>query len=174
MFIINNTRCKFPLKCTSYLSYTKINSNDQLDLLGSCLSNCNGINMTYNFTLFYSAQNDINAIIDQWVQFNLSSYYLTAGQEKGQLKIKKQLFSDYPFKFWKVQLTGDLIYSANLTLQGDSSNEFLVNCPPANGECDVDPKNGNTSDVFSFNCSNWMDSVGFVTNYVFMIRISMN
>jgi len=123
--------------------------------------------MTYNFTLFYSAQNDINAIIDQWVQFNLSSYYLTAGKEKEQLKIKKQLFSDYPFKFWKVQLTGDLIYSANLTLQGDSSNEFLVNFPPANGECDVDPKNGTTSDVFSFNCSNWMDSEGFVTNYVF-------
>jgi hypothetical protein len=131
------------------------------------MSNCNGISLTYNFTLFYSVQNDSSASANQWVQFNLTSYYLTAGKENEKLTITKQLFTDYPFKFWRVQLTGDLIYSVNLTLQGDSSKAFFVNFPPVNGVCDVNPKNGTTSDLFTLYCSNWMDSEGFVTNYVF-------
>jgi hypothetical protein len=148
------------------LGFTKINSNDQLDLIGSCLSNCDGVGFVYNFTLFYSTQNFPLTSV-QWIQFNLNSYYVTSGFENEKLMIKKQLFQDYPFVLWKVQLIGDLIISQNETSQGQSSKVFYVNYPPKNGLCDVNPKNGTTNDLFTLYCLNWIDSDGVVVEYVY-------
>ncbi len=107
----------------------------------------------------------------QWIQFNMTRYYIQSGHQYEQLTIKKQLFRDFPFVFWKFQLTGNLIITENVTSQGVTSKSFFVNYSPINGMCDVEPKNGTTSDIFNLFCLNWIDSEGFVTQYVYYGKI---
>ena len=92
---------------------------------------------------------------------------MTYGQENEKLTIEKQLFQDFPFSLWKVQLTGNLTISPNETSLGQTSKEFYVNYPPINGMCDVVPKNGTTNDLFTLYCSNWIDSNGLVDKFVY-------
>ena len=152
-------RCKFQLKCVPYLSFTKINSNDQLDLIGSCVSNCNGTNLEYNFTLFYMPTGALS-----WTPFSQDSYYVKTNEK---FIIKKQLFTDYPYVLWKVQMTGSLINYFNENLESATSTLFYVNYSPKSGTCDINPKSGNTNDLFTLSCLNWLDSDGFVAKYVY-------
>ncbi len=41
-----------------------------------------------------------------------------------------------------------------------SSLIFYVNQPPFSGSCDIDPKSGTTSTLFSIACINWIQPEG--------------
>ena len=148
------------------MGYTKINSNDQLDLIGSCVSNCNGTDLTFNFTLFYTVQNASSGA-SQWVKFYQNDYTYSAGLQNEQLLVEKQIFSDYSYVLWKVQMTGSLTNFNKEIYESFSSIIFYVNHSPRNGTCDVYPKNGTTNDLFTLSCFNWNDTDGFVTKYVY-------
>ncbi len=32
---------------------------------------------------------------------------------------------------------------------------FIINPPPSNGSCQINPSNGNTSTIFTVKCSDW-------------------
>jgi hypothetical protein len=148
------------------MDYMQINGNDQLDLKGSCLSGCNNNDiLTFSYELYML---DFN--IQQWINLNNCSYFYLNGEKLSDLTIKKELFSDfYTQKIWKIDLIlNDLNPLLNLTQIATSSLIVYVNQPPVLGTCDIDPKNGTTSTLFSFSCSNWFQSDGSqVLSYVF-------
>ena len=41
-----------------------------------------------------------------------------------------------------------------------SALNFIINQPPRNGSCVINPLNGNTTTVFTIVCSNWVDEDG--------------
>jgi hypothetical protein len=144
----------------------QINGNDQLDLKGSCLSGCNNNDiLTFSYELYMF---DFN--LQQWINFNDTSYFYLNRKKFSDFTIKKELFSDfYTQKIWKIDLIlNDTNPLLNLTQIATSSLIVYVNQPPVLGTCDIDPKNGTTSTLFSFSCSNWFQSDGSqVLSYVF-------
>ena len=169
MSIFFKWRCKYPLKCTPYLDYTKINANDQLDLKGSCLTGCNeNDTLEFNYNLYM-----FNSSIKQWKQFFQNNFYYLTGKAKSGLTIKKNLFQEYfEQKIWKIELF--LNVTNRQSVFAFTSLIIYVNQPPKSGYCDIDPKNGTTSTLFNLICSGWIDTDGSLANYAFYGNIYNN
>ena len=134
-----------------------MNSNDQLDLEGSCLVGCTGNSIIYTYSLF-------KLVSGTWVPFTDGLYYFTSGSLNKDLTIIKNLFNDFSTQIiWKIQLNVDVVYS-NQSYTGSTSMQIYVNYPPQPGICNINPTNGTTSTLFQLSCSGW---TGTVTSYNF-------
>ena len=145
----------------------RINSNDQLDVEGTCLFACDGLGITYNFYLYF-----LDVGINAWTPFTNVSYFYKSNLSDTGLVISKDLFIDYSNRiYWKVQMTSTLITYSRSNLTGFSSVLFYVNFSPLNGTCDINPKNGSTNDLFNIDCNHWADSDGNVVSFSYFGNI---
>jgi len=64
-------------------------------------------------------------------------------------------------EYWRFEV----IYSF---ISGTSSSaiNFVINQPPNNGSCTINPLNGTTSTLFTISCLNWFDKNG-IKDYSF-------
>jgi hypothetical protein len=139
----------------------KINSNDQLDLKGSCLSNCDGKSFNFQFNLY-----QMDPVFKNWTLFTNNSYFYQTGLLNEYLVIVKDLFTDFSNQaYWKVELNFELITFKGEILTASSSIIFYVNFSPINGMCIISPTTGTTSTLFTVNCNNWIDQDGDVVSY---------
>jgi len=78
----------------------------------------------------------------------------------------KNLFADNEDKiYWKFEV----IYSfENETSLG--ALNFLINSPPLNGSCQINPLNGTIQTLFTILCSNWFDQ-HFIKDYSLFCRL---
>ena len=147
------------------MDYMRINSNDQLDLEGLCLSGCDGLSLTYDFNLFM-----LDLANRKWIPFNASlSYLIRLNQSSKDVTISKDLFEDYPNQnYWKVKMTTHLLtFTFKENTSSESSIYFHVNHSPWNGTCDINPRNGSTQDVFKISCDFWLDIDGNILTYAY-------
>jgi hypothetical protein len=63
--------------------------------------------------------------------------------------------------YWRFEV----IYSFDIQ-SSTSALDFVINVPPANGSCSINPLNGTTNTMFTINCFNWFDSNG-IKDYSF-------
>ena len=151
------------MKCKPYLSYMKINANDQLDLRGTCISGCNtNDKLTYSYDLYM-----LNTSSNQWVLFEENnSYSSLTGKTKSDLIISKNLFTNFSMQIiWKITL---ILFDESQQKNGTSSLIVYVNQPPGSGSCKIFPLNGTTNTLFNILCVDWIDPIdGIVVNYVF-------
>ena len=137
------------------MDYTKINSNDQLDLKGSCLIGCtadSSLAYTYNIYLF-------NSPLNQWIPFTNSSYYRRNGHLNSDITILKDLFEDFPSQtIWKIELIINVLYTNNQSYSGYVSMKIYVNFSPRPGTCDISPRVGTTNTLFFIYCDQWTDA----------------
>jgi len=159
--LFNIKRCKYKLKCKfNYGEYTKINSNDQLDLHGSCLNCLVGESLDFKYKLYSRTLTS-----DPWVFFAKENFFFTSGQSFSDLTLKEELFGNYSsYKYWKIEL---MITKTGRNVTGVSSVVFYVNFPPHLGQCFVEPNAGTTLTQFSINCVDWIDSDGSLVNFAF-------
>jgi hypothetical protein len=139
----------------------KINANDQLDLKGSCLSGCDKESSIFTFNLY-----TLNPSSNQWILFTNNSYFFyTNLNPQTDLTIKEELFQDFPTQsIVKVEFN---VYVPSKNTSGSTSIIFLVNFPPRNGLCDINPKNGTTDTLFSISCWNWNDTDGNLDSFAY-------
>jgi hypothetical protein len=64
-------------------------------------------------------------------------------------------------EYWRFEV----IYSFDSGI-GSSAINFVINPPPQNGSCSINPLNGTTSTLFTISCSNWFDQDG-IKDYSF-------
>ena len=157
MFILFES-CKFQEKCKPFYDYTKINANDQLDLLGSCLSGCYGTGLVYTYSI-YVFNNNTNL----WTPFTNSSFYYQTGPANSDLTILSDLFMANPKQvLWKIELN---VFIISRNVSGYSSIIMQVNFPPMSGSCNINPILGTTNTLFTINCFDWIDPDGFLVSF---------
>jgi hypothetical protein len=139
----------------------KINSNDQLELKGTCLSNCNGKSLIYSFAVY-----QLDPVLKTWIIFTNNSYFYSAGLSNEYLVILKDLFRDFPNQvYWKVESEFQLTTYAGDTLNALASIIFYVNFSPQNGMCSTSPIIGTTNTLFTIYCNNWIEKDGDIVSY---------
>jgi hypothetical protein len=151
------------------LDYTKINSNDQLDIKALCLSSCSGKSLIFEFNLY-----QMDLVYKNWTLFTNNTYFYQTGLSNEYLVILKDLFRDFPDQvFWKVELNFELTTFTGEILTASSSMIFYVNFVPINGVCDISPLMGTTSTLFTIICKNWIDKDGNVVSYSYYGKIKV-
>lgn len=93
------------------------------------------------------------------------STYAYLGRDTTNLTTVNNLFLDNPqIQYWRFEV----VYSLSAG-RSSGSIDFVLNQPPANGQCSIKPLNGTTSTLFSIICSYWFDSDG-IKDYSFYRR----
>jgi hypothetical protein len=64
-------------------------------------------------------------------------------------------------KYWRFEV----IYSIG-SMKSVGLINFMINSPPSNGSCSIDPLNGTTTTLFTITCLNWFDEDG-IKDYSF-------
>ena len=146
----------------------KVNSNDQLDLIGLCLSKCDGFHFKNSFKLYM-----LDTVLNTWNQFTNDSYFSITGKNKSAFVISKRLFENFPQVFWKIEFITNVFSFGYENITGISSILIYVNFSPSPGTCDIDLKNGTTQTFFKIYCDNWTDRDGNVSYYSFYCKFQM-
>jgi len=149
-----------------------VNPTTQIALFSICIGNCTTIqNITWNI---YQGSMNSSSNLTQWTLFNQMIYQniwffgrssslfrsiillIILGANTSNFTATNQLFlSNSQINLWRF----DVVYSS-LSVTSSSSLNFIINQPPYNGSCSIDPLNGTTSTVFTISCPNWYDENG--------------
>jgi hypothetical protein len=148
------------LKCKPFYDSTKINANDQLDLIGSCLSGCFGSGIEYTYSIYM-----LNNVTNQWISFSNSSFFYQTGSSNSDLTVFSDTFMKNPKQvIWMIKLN---VYISSRNVSGSFSIVLYVNFPPMSGTCNVNPISFTTSTFFTIHCFDWIDQDGFVVSYAY-------
>ncbi len=73
------------------------------------------------------------------------------GRNTNHFTATNNLFLNYRNEtLWKFEV----IYTFQ-SVNSSSALNFMINQPPSNGSCQINPSNGNTSTIFTVTCSDW-------------------
>jgi hypothetical protein len=166
-----------------------VNPTTQVALFSLCIGTCTTINnMTWN--VYQGVMNSSTNIV-QWTLFNQfyqyqniwffgkTSFFLRSflsihfslclGTNTTNFTSTNDLFISNPLiLYWRFQV----VYSFSSETSSSALN-FIINQPPENGSCSINPLNGTTNTLFTISCPNWEDQDG-IKDYSFysMIFIS--
>jgi hypothetical protein len=95
--------------------------------------------------------------------------HFDSGTTTSNFTATNQLFLENPqINLWKFEV----VY----TFPGETSSSalnFIINQPPVNGSCSINPLNGTTNALFSISCPNWYsqneikDYLLYCTSFIF-------
>ncbi len=156
--------------CIPNMEYQYISPTTQVALFSACLNNCTTVeNITWNI---YHGSINSSSNITQWTLFNQMNSYrniwffgkniylvniiaevLFTGMNTSNFTATNQLFITNPsIIYWRFEV----IYFFGLQSSSSALN-VMINQPPENGSCSINPSNGTTSTLFTISCLNWFD-----------------
>jgi hypothetical protein len=143
--------------CISNFEYQRVNPTTQVALFALCLGNCTTIeNIQWNI---YQGLINSSSNYTQWNFFNQTNSYENNwffGGNTSHFTALNQLFLSNPqINFWKFEVIYTFISETS-----SSALNFIINQPPSNGSCSINPLNGTTSTLFDISCPDWFDEEG--------------
>jgi hypothetical protein len=166
--------------CMSNMEYQFVTPTTQVALFSICIDNCSSLlNITWNI---YQGLLNSSSNIVQWTQFNStisdqniwffgecilhinrrSLLFVISGMNTSNLTSTNNLIlQNSQIEYWSFEV----IYSFVSGI-GSCAINFMINQPPQNGSCTINPLNGTTSTLFTISCLNWFDEVG-IKDYSF-------
>ena len=132
-----------------------------------CIDSCTSINrVTWN--IYYGMINStFNTTVLVWTTFDQMNTYENIwffGTNTTNLTALKTLFQDHSgIIYWRFEV----IYTFSSSVISSSALNFIMNQPPRNGSCSINPVNGTTNTLFTISCSNWFDDDGIEDYSVF-------
>ncbi len=140
--------------CDKKSEYQTINPTTQVSLYSICIGNCTNIeNIQWNIYQYFENNST-------WLLFNEINFYDNLwffGLKTNNLASTTDLFINNPqINLWKFEVT----YKFVLSKTSSSSINFILNSPPTNGTCSINPLNGTITTLFTISCQNWFDLNG--------------
>jgi hypothetical protein len=139
------------------MDFQLINPTAQVALFALCLGNCTTIgNITWNV---YQGTTNSSFNVTTWNFFNQMNFYENIwffGTNTNNFTASNQLFLANPqINLWRFEV----IYTF-LSESSSSAMNLILNQPPSNGSCSINPLNGTTSTLFDISCPDWFDEEG--------------
>ena len=181
--------CVISTMCVPNMDYQLLNPTTQVYLFTICIGNCTSLlNITWNI---YQGVINTSTNITQWIRYNQMTNYKNIwffGKESLLIFNKNQIESFLGGNTTNFTSTNQLFLShRNTTLwrfevvytfpmgQSSSALNFIINQPPFNGTCSINPRNGTTTTLFTISCIDWLDDDGikdysFYSKSVIVIR----
>ena len=143
--------------CVPNLEFQLVNPTTQVALFAVCIGTCVSIE-SIQWRIYQGVENS-SANGTQWTLFNQMISYENIwffGAQTTNFTATNQLFLDNPqINFWRFEV----VYTFPSETSTSALN-FVINQPPANGSCTIDPQNGTTTTLFTISCPDWFDTDG--------------
>ncbi|CAF1500386.1 unnamed protein product, partial [Adineta steineri] len=149
--------CVLSQMCVGNPQFQHVNPTTQVALYSICISNCVNIqNIKWNI---YQGLQNSSSNSTQWILFNQMNSYNNIwffGTNTINFTSTNQLFLNNPqISLWQFEV----VYTFISDVSSNTMN-FMINQPPTNGSCSIDPSNGTITTLFTVTCFNWFDTNG--------------
>ncbi|CAF0882123.1 unnamed protein product [Adineta steineri] len=149
--------CVISILCVPNLEYQFVNPTTQVALFAICVGNCINLqNIKWNI---YQGSDNSSSNYTQWTLFNNTVLYENIwffGKNTSNFTATNQLFLNNPqVNLWRFEV----VYTF-LNETSTSALNFIINQPPYNGSCSINPMNGTTTTLFTILCPGWYDEDG--------------
>ncbi len=140
--------------CVPNLEFQLVNPTTQVALFAICNENCTNIrNITWNI---YQGLMNVSSNYTKWTLFDRMNSYQNIwffGTNTSHFTALNQLFlSNNETNLWRFQV----VYTFPSATSSSALN-FVINQPPYNGSCEINPRNGTTNTLYTITCPNWFD-----------------
>jgi hypothetical protein len=140
--------------CIPDLQVQRVNPTTQVALYSICNGYCTNIqNIRWNI---YQESKNLSSNFTKWTLFNQTNSYENIwcfGRNTSNFTVLNQLFlSNKEINLWRFEI----VYIFPLETS-TSALHFIINQPPYNGSCEINPQNGTTNTLFTITCPNWID-----------------
>ena len=141
--------------CVPNLEFQLVNPTTQVALYTVCLGNCMNIR-SIQWNVYQSTNNSSSLNAIQWILFHGMISYENIwffGIQTSNFTASNQLFLDNPqITLWRFEVVYTFINETST-----SALNFIINQPPYNGSCLINPSNGTTTTLFTVSCPDWYD-----------------
>jgi hypothetical protein len=143
--------------CVPNLEFQLLNPTTQVALFTICIGSCLNIqSIRWNI---YQGQDNSSSNSTEWILFNQMNSYENIwffGTQTTNFTAINQLFLNNPqINLWRFEV----VYTFPSETSTSALN-FIINQPPFNGSCMINPQNGTTTTLFTISCPNWFSLNG--------------
>lgn len=169
----DTSSCVIATQCISYPEFQRISPTTQLALVSSCILYCQSMR-SIQWNIYQGTA--VASNITVWTRFHrmhlyeedfifgiassfypcMTSHSALSGRQTNYFTAAKNLILDHlDIVLWRFEVL--YTYESG---QSSSSMDFVINQPPSNGSCQIDPRNGTTRTLFTVSCLHWLDDDG--------------
>ncbi|CAF4263685.1 unnamed protein product [Adineta steineri] len=144
--------------CVPNLEFQLLNPTTQVALFTICIGTCTNLE-SIKWNIYQGSDNSTSSNSTQWTLFNQTSSYENIwffGTNTSNFTATDELFlNNLQISLWRFEV----VY----TFQSETSTSalnFIINQPPSNGSCSINPLNGTITTLFTIECPYWFDVDG--------------
>ncbi|CAF0940715.1 unnamed protein product [Adineta steineri] len=150
--------CVISTMCVPNLEFQLLNPTTQVALFTICIGTCTNLE-SIKWNIYRGSDNSTSSNSTQWALLNQTSLYENIwffGTNTSNFTATDQLFlNNLQISLWRFEV----VYTF-LSATSTSALNFIINQPPSNGSCSIDPLNGTITTLFTIECPNWYDVDG--------------
>ncbi|CAF0915635.1 unnamed protein product, partial [Adineta steineri] len=150
--------CVISPMCVPNLEFQLLNPTTQVALFTVCIGTCTNL-QSIKWNIYQGSDNSTSSNSTQWILFNNTILYENIwffGTNTSNFTATDQLFlNNLQISLWRFEV----VYTF-LSAISTSALNFIINQPPANGSCSINPLSGTIPTLFTIECPNWYDVDG--------------
>ncbi|CAF0849209.1 unnamed protein product [Adineta steineri] len=150
--------CVISPMCVPNLEFQLLNPTTQVALFTVCIGTCTNLE-SIKWNIYQGFDNSTSSNSTQWTLFNNTILYENIwffGTNTSNFTATDQLFlNNLQISLWRFEV----VYTF-LSAISTSALNFIINQPPANGSCSINPLSGTITTLFTIECPDWYDVDG--------------
>ncbi|CAF1529483.1 unnamed protein product, partial [Adineta steineri] len=150
--------CVISTMCVPNLEFQLLNPTTQVALFTLCIGTCTNL-QSIKWNIYQGSDNSTSSNYTQWTLFNQTSSYENIwffGTNTSNFTATDLLFlNNLQISLWRFEV----VYTF-LSAISTSALNFIINQPPANGSCSINPLAGTITTLFTMVCPDWYDVDG--------------
>ncbi|CAF1124640.1 unnamed protein product [Adineta steineri] len=150
--------CVISPMCVPNLEFQLLNPTTQVALFTVCIGTCTNL-QSIKWNIYQGFDNLTSSNSTQWTLFNNTILYESIwfyGTNTSNFTATDLLFlNNLQISLWRFEV----VYTF-LSAISTSALNFIINQPPANGSCSINPFDGTITTLFTIECPNWYDVDG--------------
>ncbi|CAF3707907.1 unnamed protein product [Adineta steineri] len=150
--------CVISPMCVPNLEFQLLNPTTQVALFTLCIGSCTNLE-SIKWNIYQGSDNSTSSNSTQWILFNNTILYENIwffGTNTSNFTATDLLFlNNLQISLWRFEV----VYTF-LSAISTSALNFIINQPPANGSCSINPLSGTITTLFTIECPDWYDVDG--------------
>ncbi|CAF1517802.1 unnamed protein product, partial [Adineta steineri] len=150
--------CVISTMCVPNLEFQLLNPTTQVALFTVCIGTCTNLE-SMKWNIYQGSDNSTSSNSTQWTLFNntiLHENIWFFGTNTSNFTATDLLFlNNLQISLWRFEV----VYTFQSAISTSALN-FIINQPPANGSCSINPRNGTMTTLFTIVCPDWYDVDG--------------